>query len=829
MTGNRNQNQEKTENKKSNSIVAKQSCLLMVSLTISLNLGFFSLEASGSESLFKPLYEEGKKNVLQRNYAEGEKLLEMAMQNAEHLKPDSPELLNLYSELGQAYTCTGKVAKAEPLFKKVLEIREKDKKKSEDMNLFQAVVQLGTVYRRQDKFAESEALYKQGLQLFEGKGPIKSLFQATVMFALASLYLDTGKSVEAETLMKQALILRKQAAFSQSLALGALYEGLGRSLYQQGKWDEAEATYKLAIESTDKKPENSRDLAFTCGSLAAVYQAQGRFVDARKLLEDSIAILKDTDGSASTNVANAYCKYAELAIAQGQYNEAESYARKALSIHEKLNGEEHTNVAADMEILIDVFRNQGKYSAAEALGKRCIEIFAKALGRDSSKTAYAMEKLAWVYCDQAKYTEAQKYCKDAIEILTQKEGSNAHVMPPLLRQLAAIERGMKNTKECERLLLQASDMLAKDKSPDIVLLGYIYSELALLYRAENNLEKAEENSKKALALQEKIYGADHGRLLGDLNLLVKLYAEQNRAADLNAVKARIDAIYVSHPDLKRAIAAAQVPEASAPIMAANAAVSTRPVKSKWALVIGVSTFENPEINLKYAAKDAVDFSNYLLTDAHFAADHVKVLTDKEATRDNIIKQLGDAWLGHRAAPDDLVVIYVSSHGSVSRTEAGGVNFLVAYDTKPDGLLSTGIPMQWLSQMIKEQVHSNRVVLVLDVCHSGASSSGDKGLVRENSFDVSKVGVGEGQAIVCSSAPEQVSWESKNYPNSVFTRRLIEGLKQDNSGADLNRAFSYLKDQVESEVLRDRGKLQTPLMFSKSWQGAPPVLSVGTSQ
>ncbi len=262
-------------------------------------------------------------------------------------------------------------------------------------------------------------------------------------------------------------------------------------------------------------------------------------------------------------------------------------------------------------------------------------------------------------------------------------------------------------------------------------------------------------------------------------------------------------------------------------MSVNKAAESKPVKNKWALVVGISNFSNPEINLKFAAKDAVDFSNFLLHDAHFPPDHVKVLTDKDATRDNIIKQLGDDWLGRRAAPDDLVVIYVSSHGSVSRSEAGGVNFLVAYDTKPDGLLSTGIPMQWLSQMIKEQVHSNRVVLILDVCHSGSSSGGEKGLVRENTFDVSKVGVGEGQAIVCSSAPEQVSWESKNYPNSVFTRRLIEGLKQDNSKVDLNKAFAYLKEQVESEVLRDRGKLQTPLLFSKAWQGTAPVLSVQT--
>jgi uncharacterized caspase-like protein len=128
-----------------------------------------------------------------------------------------------------------------------------------------------------------------------------------------------------------------------------------------------------------------------------------------------------------------------------------------------------------------------------------------------------------------------------------------------------------------------------------------------------------------------------------------------------------------------------------------------------------------------------------------------------------------------------------------------------------------------------------VILVLDVCHSGAvhgtggtgasGANGEKGLVRQASFDLEKVALGEGQAIICSSAPEQVSWESKTYPNSVFTRKLIESLRLNGGKVNLNEAFDNLKESVEREVLSDRGKLQTPVYFSKGWQGPPPVLSV----
>jgi Caspase domain. len=101
------------------------------------------------------------------------------------------------------------------------------------------------------------------------------------------------------------------------------------------------------------------------------------------------------------------------------------------------------------------------------------------------------------------------------------------------------------------------------------------------------------------------------------------------------------------------------------------AVINRPVKDKWALVIGVSQFANPALNLKYSAKDAQDFADYLKKEAGFAPDHVKVLINEEATEKRILSLLGNKWLPHAAGPDDLVVIFVSTHGSGAELDVGG--------------------------------------------------------------------------------------------------------------------------------------------------------------
>ncbi|MBI4533242.1 MAG: caspase family protein [Candidatus Melainabacteria bacterium] len=264
------------------------------------------------------------------------------------------------------------------------------------------------------------------------------------------------------------------------------------------------------------------------------------------------------------------------------------------------------------------------------------------------------------------------------------------------------------------------------------------------------------------------------------------------------------------------------PKQESPTTAMPQLVDT-PVADKWALIIGISKFKDPGISLKYPAKDARDLYNFLISEGNFAPDHVKLLLNEEASRGNILSALGDKWLPRVANPNDLVLIYISSHGSPSSLDVGGVNYLVAYDTDKESLFSTGIPMQDLVRMIKGRVHSDRIVMVLDACHSGAASPDGKAVFHQGNVNVEEIAQGTGQLVISSSAPDQVSWESQDKPNSVFTRYLIDGLRQNGTSTKLGAAYQYMKDKVQEEVLRDRGVLQTPVLRSK-WEGSELVLA-----
>ncbi len=266
---------------------------------------------------------------------------------------------------------------------------------------------------------------------------------------------------------------------------------------------------------------------------------------------------------------------------------------------------------------------------------------------------------------------------------------------------------------------------------------------------------------------------------------------------------------------------------TAPSTSAAAAVSSvvnQPVKDKWALVIGISKFQNSAYNLKYAAKDAQDFYNFLVKEANFRPDHVKLLINEQATRKNIMASFGSRWLPNVVEQGDLAVVYVSTHGTPAASDSESKNYIVAYDTEADDPYSSGVDMDEVYRRIKDGVKTNRALIVLDTCYSGGAVPQGKGLVRCDNFDLKKVQLGSGHLIVSSSNTGERSWESKRYENGVFTRNLIDALRANGTKINVPDAFKQMQDKVRWEVKCDYGAAQIPQMGG-NWSGAELILSV----
>lgn len=335
-------------------------------------------------------------------------------------------------------------------------------------------------------------------------------------------------------------------------------------------------------------------------------------------------------------------------------------------------------------------------------------------------------------------------------------------------------------------------------------------------RAHNtNQELADSLELLKLAVQQcsELGDAWYYRSLFETRLHLDQIAEhslkQARLADSDALQKKLDPFTLSTP-----------------VDGTSVSLASK-VRQKWALVVGINEFKSQNIKpLSVATSDADSFAELLRDPAvgRFPKDHVRVLEDSQATLVDLRKSLN--WLAESAKADDLVVIFISTHGSAREADTANVNYVLAYDTDVstrDDLYATALPMVEVSNVIRSRVRALRAVVFLDTCHSGAASENLRDAsVSSNTLD--QIREGFGRAIISSSTANQASQESKALGHGYFTYHLLRALKQEKGMVPLRQVFSYLQAKVPDQVMVEKHAKQTPVI-AMSDRGADIVIGV----
>src|SRR6185295_15319054 len=233
---------------------------------------------------------------------------------------------------------------------------------------------------------------------------------------------------------------------------------------------------------------------------------------------------------------------------------------------------------------------------------------------------------------------------------------------------------------------------------------------------------------------------------------------------------------------------------------------------KFAAVIGVSRYQFHDAglnDLQYADADARSVRDFLLqpNGGGFKPADIIYMENSGATTDLVRDAL--MRLLPKAASNDLVFIYIASHGSPDPFEPQKLYFLMN-DTKVASMPKTGLGMFELQELLDHMVKAHRVVVFIDACHS-AGIAGTKLVtgrqlerLENNVFNLyaSKLSTETGRAVLTSSDVNEISEEGPNWGggHGVFTWALLEGLR---GAADANHdhimtageAFNYVSNQV----------------------------------
>ena len=269
-----------------------------------------------------------------------------------------------------------------------------------------------------------------------------------------------------------------------------------------------------------------------------------------------------------------------------------------------------------------------------------------------------------------------------------------------------------------------------------------------------------------------------------------------------------------------------------------------PVRERWALVVGVAEFQDQEIgDLQYTGEDAKSFADALRDPGvgHFKPENVRVLTNKDATRKAI--KVGLNWLARSARPEDLVVIYIATHGSPSKEDTAGVNYVLPFDAEwgashdKDLLFATALPMVEISDTVTSRIQAARTAIFLDTCYSqaaigntgaaaGTGVAANTGAKAVSAATLEHLQQSGGRIIFAASRSDQESQESKTLGHGYFTYYLVKALREKGGAMPLSQVYSYVQTHVSSDVARDYQRYalhQDPVM---SRSGAETDFSLG---
>jgi len=227
----------------------------------------------------------------------------------------------------------------------------------------------------------------------------------------------------------------------------------------------------------------------------------------------------------------------------------------------------------------------------------------------------------------------------------------------------------------------------------------------------------------------------------------------------------------------------------------------------YLLAVGVSVYEDADLRLDLAAKDALDFGAAWNTQQGrlYEGVEVRILTDTQATKGNILDGL--EWLQRQTTSKDVAVLFFAGHGI---NDAMGDFYFLPVEADLEKLKRTGISQFDITATVS--AIAGKVLVFMDACHSGnlMGKSKHRGVVVVSPV-VNELASAENGAVVFSSATgRQYALENVAWGNGAFTKGAVEGLqgKADylaTGRITLNMLDLYISERVKELTQRQ----QTP--------------------
>ena len=243
------------------------------------------------------------------------------------------------------------------------------------------------------------------------------------------------------------------------------------------------------------------------------------------------------------------------------------------------------------------------------------------------------------------------------------------------------------------------------------------------------------------------------------------------------------------------------------------------VRDAVAIVIGIQNYKNlPTAN--YAINDANQFKDHAVRYLGVKPDNVKLLTDNNAQRADILLAF-KYWLpAHINAGKTDVIIYFSGHG-LSQEQVKQRYFL-PFDVNTDLLEETAINQKNLFKQLS-LAGAKSVVVFLDTCFSGANRVGQTLVQNQRAVNLKQNAdaLPAGFSVLSAASNQQVAYGDDSLQHGVFTFFLLKGISAEQGTSqskqlNLGQLADYVTQKTRLYALNNN-KQQDPKFIGDQHQ------------